>query len=260
MRFTEQMLDLFAEYGVRATCFVLGEVAEAFPELVRRIAAGGHEIGVHGWHHHRLFQLEPSEFRESLARAKTLMEELSGRPVCGYRAVAMSISRETLWAYDVVAELGFTYSSSIYPFRGPCYGVPDAPVGTHRVPTACGAFLLEIPLSVIRFGPVRVPALGGGYLRHLPVGYSLLALRALEWEGRPAVVYLHPYELDTDAGPDLLPAQLTNDERRRLARFVHGQYRNRHLTESKVRKILGSASFAPLEEVFRSELNIVQTA
>ncbi|MBN1859385.1 DUF3473 domain-containing protein, partial [Candidatus Bipolaricaulota bacterium] len=223
---------------------------EAFPSLVRRVADEGHEIGVHGWHHHRVFQLDRAEFRESLERAKKLMEDISGRAVRGYRAVAMSITRQTWWAYDVVAELGFSYSSSIYPFRGLRYGVPGAPVGPHHITTSSGARLLEIPLSVIRVGPLRLPALGGGYIRHPPLAYSRFALSTLEREGRSGVVYLHPYELDVEAKLDRFPIPLLEGEAKRIARFARGQYRGREHTERKLRALLRRAAFAPLEAVF----------
>ncbi|MGV8042539.1 MAG: DUF3473 domain-containing protein [Thermoanaerobaculaceae bacterium] len=248
------MLDLFAEHGARATCFVLGDVAEAFPGLIRRIVAAGHELGVHGWHHHRIFQLDRSMFGESLRRAKGLLEELSGRPVLGYRAVAMSITRETWWAYDVISELGFLYSSSIYPFRGSRYGVPGAPLGPHRVRTAAGAELLEIPLSVAQLGPLRLPVLGGGYLRHFPFLVNRWALRALEREGRRAVVYLHPYELEVGEGAVALSAPLPDAERAKVRRFMRGQLRNRQHTQAKVRGLLSMARFSPIEDVFQAEL------
>lgn len=247
---TERMLAILADCSVKATCFLLGDVAEAFPPLVRRIADQGHEIGVHGWHHHRVFQLERDAYRSSLERAKKLLEDISGKVVRGYRAVAMSITRKTWWAYDVVAELGFSYSSSIYPFRGLRYGVPSAPVGPHYVTTAVGASVLEIPLSVITIGPLRLPALGGGYIRHFPFAYTRFALSKLEREGRPGVVYLHPYELDVDAKLDRFPIPVNRGEAKRIAQFARGQYRGREHTERKVRALLQRAAFAPLEVVF----------
>jgi polysaccharide deacetylase family protein (PEP-CTERM system associated) len=260
VRLTERMLGLFAETGTHATCFLLGEVAEAYPDLVRRIVAGGHELGVHGWHHHRIFQLERAADRQSLERSKALMEDLSGKQVRGYRAVAMSITRASWWAYDVLAELGFIYSSSIYPFRGRRYGVPDAPVGSHTVRTSSGATLLEIPLSVVRLGPLRLPALGGGYLRHLPLAYSRLALWALEREGRPAVVYLHPYELDDDAHPDSFPLSLTDAEQVAVRRFMRGQIRNRRHTEAKIRGLLAAAPFTSIQEAFGIEIDRTESS
>ena len=251
---TERMLALFGEYGAKATCFILGEVAEAYPALVRRIAAEGHELGVHGWHHHRIFQLDTVSCRSSLERAKKLLEDLSGRPVCGYRAVAMSITRSTWWAYDVLADLGFSYSSSIYPFRGKHYGVAGARLGPQQVATRNGSSVLEIPLSVVRVGPLCLPALGGGYLRHFPIAYSRIALRAIEKEGRRAVVYLHPYELDSTASFDSFPIPLSVKERQAVKRFVRGQYRNRHQTEAKVRWLLERARFASLGEAYGAEL------
>lgn len=254
VRLTDQMLELFADCGAKATCFVLGEVAEAYPEVVRRIVSGGHELGVHGWHHHRVFQLEPEEYRRSLERAKALLEDLSGRSVRGYRAVAMSITRSTWWAYDILAELGFAYSSSVYPFRGRRYGVPNAPVGPNVVSAPGGARLLEIPLSVVKVGPFRIPALGGGYFRHLPLAFTKLALWALEREARRAVVYLHPYELDVDGNRRTFPYPVSAMERAALDRFSRSQTRNRRQTEGKIRALLARGRFVPLEAAFSREI------
>ena len=254
VRLTDGLLGILEEYGVRATCFVLGEVAEAYPDLVRRIAAAGHELGVHGWHHHRVFELERSAFKDSLQRARGLIADLSGQAVLGYRAVAMSITRETWWAYEVLDELGFGYSSSVFPFRGRRYGVPDAPLGPHRVRTPAGSRLVEIPLSVVSLGGVRLPSLGGGYLRHLPLVYNRLALRSIERQRRRAVVYIHPYELDDVARTRPFPIPLREGESAKLEAVTRGQWRNRRATESKLRWLLTAASFAPLREAFGSEL------
>jgi polysaccharide deacetylase family protein (PEP-CTERM system associated) len=245
----ERMLELLEETGVRATWFVLGEVAETFPELVRSLVRAGHEVGVHGFHHHRLHELGEDRFRESIVRAKGVVEDAAGVRVKGYRAVAMSLTRETWWAYDAVVEAGFAYSSSLFPTRASRHGVPDAPVEAHVVRVE-GGQLLEIPLTVVSLAGVRLPAVGGGYLRHLPLWFSRWALRKLGREGRPAVVYLHPYELDAHAKLKGLPDDLDGDARRRIERLVPGQFRNREHTERKLRNLLGGFSFAPIETVF----------
>ena len=244
------MLELFSEHDAHATCFLLGDVAAAHPDVVRRIASRGHEVGVHGWHHHRVFQLDVDAYRESLKRAKSLLEDLTGASVIGYRAVAMSITRTTRWAYDVLQEVGFRYSSSVYPFRGARYGIPDAPVGPHEVATSQGETLLEIPFSVVRVGSFRLPALGGGTLRHLPLAYSRFAMRSLEREGRRGVLYLHPYELDVGAVNNGFPVRLLECERRAVRRILRGQYRNRHRTEAKLGALLRAWRFSTLQAVF----------
>lgn len=260
MRLTQRMLAMFKEHNVRATCFVLGEVAEAFPGLIRDVAAAGHELGVHGWHHHRVFQLQPETYRQSLIRAKALLEDISGRPVIGYRAVAMSITRATWWAYEILAELGFVYSSSVYPFKGRRYGMNDVSVGPHLIEVPGSRRILEIPLSVIQFGSLRVPVLGGGYLRHLPILFSRFALSRLDRVGQRAVVYLHPYELDTKARLGSFPVPVSDGEMIALRRWARGQFRNRGHTEKKVRALLSHARFAPLAESFEAEIVAMRQA
>ncbi len=254
VRNTEALLGLCAEHETRATWFVLGEVADVYPQLVRRIAGEGHELGVHGWHHHKIHQLDQQDYRLSMARAKSLLEDLSGNPVRGYRAVAMSISHSTWWAYEVLAELGFAYSSSVFPFRGSRYGLPGAPVGPYVVSTPHHGPVLEIPFSVVTIGPMRLPALGGGYLRHFPLIYTRYSLSALERRGRRAVVYLHPYELQDCGGLEGLTESLSPEEYDSLHRAVRGHFRNRHHTEAKIRWLLGRGRFGPLEEAFSLEL------
>ncbi|MDP2361515.1 MAG: DUF3473 domain-containing protein [bacterium] len=244
------MLGLLEERGVHCTCFVLGEVAEAFPNLVKRIHEQGHELGVHGWHHHRVFEQERTVYGESLRRARALLQDLSGQEVLGYRAVAMSITKATWWAYDAISQAGFRYSSSIYPFRGTRYGVPEASPGAHRVTVGSGGELLEIPLSVVQLGPLRLPALGGGYFRHLPYAYSRWALARLEREQRPAVIYLHPYELDSQFSFWCMPIDLSRAEEHAIRRVFRSQLRNREQTEGKLGKLLAEARCSTIHQVF----------
>lgn len=246
---TEQLLGLVEEYGFRATCFVLGDVAKSFPGLVRRIQEGGHEIGVHGWHHHRVFDLSIGAYRESLRRAKSVLEDISGQQVLGYRAVEFSITKETSWAYGVLCELGFRYSSSVFPIRGSRYGVPDASLTPY--PVYCGSQeLVEIPMTAIGVGPVRVPVLGGGYLRHFPLWYSKLALAYLARSGRSGVMYLHPHELGTTVRPDRFPFTISRDEQQRIRSLTRTYFRNLQKTAGKLRWIFSRYPFSSILDVF----------
>ena len=250
VRNSHRLLELFSAHGVQATWFVLGEVAEHFPDLVRRLVAEGHEVGVHGYHHHRIHELDRGAYRESVLRAKQTVEQASGRRARGYRAVAMSLTRATWWAYDVLVEAGFEYSSSLFPTRASRHGVPDARMEAARVEAPGGGRLVEIPLTVLPVAGFRVPVCGGGYLRHPPGWVTHWAMRRLERAGRPAVVYVHPYELDTGAPLIVVPADLDSEARRRLRKLVPGQFRNRQHTEAKLRGLLAEFRFAPLETVF----------
>ncbi len=256
IRFSEQMLEILERHQVKATCFFLGEVAEHHPQLVKRVAEAGHEIGVHGWHHNRIFEMNPQSFHDAVSRARSLLQDLSGQPVLGYRAVAMSLVRDTWWACDELVKAGFRYSSSVYPFKGTRYGVPDAPIGAHRTRLESGAELLEIPLTVMQLGPLRLPAMGGGYLRHFPLAYSRWAMRRLEKEGRPAILYLHPYELDADYRWESFPLEVSAEELAEIKRVFGSQLRNRQYTAHKLNHLLDEYSFAPVRDVFAAELGL----
>ena len=249
VRNTERMLELFEERGARATWFILGEVAEAFPSLVRKLADAGHEIGVHGYHHHFVRTLKESEFREFIRRAKRIVEQAGGKAVLGYRASAFSITADVPWAFRVLAEMGFKYDSSVFPFKARRYGVPNAPLGPYRIGTD-SVNLTEVPLTVVKWGPWRLPSCGGGYLRHFPLAYTRWAMRALERQQRRAVVYLHPCEIDLEFDTSFFARHLDQAARRGFWRMRYLQYRNRHQTEAKLRWLLGHYSFGPLAEVF----------
>lgn len=252
VRNTERMLELFQEHGARATWFMLGEVADAYPGLIRRLAEAGQELGVHGYHHHLVFNLTESAFRDGLRRAKDCLEQISGRVVLGYRAPAFSITPRVPWVLDVLAELGFVYDSSVYPFRGSRYGDPDAPLTRYDRPTRHGA-IAEVPLTVVDCGRWRLPCCGGGYLRHFPLAYSRWAMRAVERRDRPAVFYLHPYEIDVEYDAEFLDRHLNPDERRGFGRVRWLQYRGRSRTEVKLRWLLEHYRFEGIARVFGLE-------
>jgi polysaccharide deacetylase family protein (PEP-CTERM system associated) len=249
VRNTERLLELFQEYHASATWFVLGEVAEAFPGLVKRLAEAGQEIGIHGYHHHNVFDLSESEFRRSVRRAKEMVEQLTGRAALGYRATSFSIRKKQWWAFDVLAELGFRYDSSIFPIRGRRYGIPDAPLTAYTLATRHGP-LQEVPLSVMELGRRRLPCCGGGYFRHFPRWYTQLALRHLERAGRPAVFYLHPYELDTQFAAAFFEQQVGRAAAGTLGRWRYLQYRNRARTVPKLQWLLARFAFDGIARVF----------
>lgn len=191
---TERVMALLAEHGVRATFFVLGKAAEHAPGLVRAIVGGGHELASHGYGHRLVTRQTPGAFRADVRRARGLLEDIAGVPVSAYRAPAFSITSATAWALDVLVETGHTVDSSIFPRRMPRYGVTGLPAGPCRLRTPGGGTLLEAPVATLRVGGVRLPAGGGGYLRLLPAIVARRAVRQANRAGRPAVIYLHPYE------------------------------------------------------------------
>ena len=191
------LLDLLACHNVIATFFVLGWIADRHPHVVRRIADAGHEIGSHGWWHHRVTSLLPEEFREDVRSSKALLEDVCGQPVTGYRAPSFSITPQSQFAFDILVEEGYLYDSSVFPIRRPDYGWPGSPPIPHVKACANGS-LLEFPLATSLVGPFRIPAAGGGYLRQMPFAVVQRAFREHASEGVPAVFYIHPWELDPD--------------------------------------------------------------
>ena len=205
---TERLLALFEERGVRATFFILGWVAERFPELVRRIAALRHEIACHGYGHRLVYEQSPEEFRQDVRRAKALLEDISTVPVHGYRAPSFSITQRSLWALDVLIEEGYQYDASVFPIHHDRYGIPGSPRHVHVVKRASGS-IVEAPASTLRYGGVNVPIGGGGYFRLLPYRWTQKGIERLNRvEQRPAIVYLHPWEIDA-AQPRIEVAPVT---------------------------------------------------
>jgi polysaccharide deacetylase family protein (PEP-CTERM system associated) len=200
------VLELLAQADVRATFFVLAEVARVFPSLVVEIDRRGHEVASHGWDHSLVFSQSETTFRRDTAKAKHLLEDIIGKPIYGYRAAEFSITRETWWAFDVLAEVGFEYDSSIYPIPGRRYGIPDAPLGLHAVVTPGNRRVVEVPPSAVRWWNRNWPVGGGGSFRLLPYTVTRAALNDMNAGGRPGVLYLHPYDVAREALRIDLPA------------------------------------------------------
>ena len=190
---THRVLDLFAKHDVRASVYVVGELAERRPELVRRAASEGHEVGLHAWAHAPVPTLTPEAFIAETRRGRALLQDLSGQEVVGYRAPMMSLVPEASWAIPLLREMGFAYSSSVLPALSPLYGWPGLP----RRPFRWLDGPLEFPCPLVRLGPIDLPYLGGTYLRVLPAAVRRLGLRRA---ARDEVLwaYCHPWEFDPD--------------------------------------------------------------
>jgi polysaccharide deacetylase family protein (PEP-CTERM system associated) len=238
---THRLLDLLDECDVRATCFVLGWVAERWPQLVTEIARRGHEVACHGFNHRLVYRLGPEPFRADVARARSVLEDVVGQPIAGFRAASYSVVASTLWALDVLIELGFAYDSSIFPIRHDLYGIPGFSRVPVRVQRPAGQ-ILEIPPSTVRLLGRNWPVAGGGYFRLLPYWVTRRALLRLNRrERRAGMVYVHPWELDV--------------EQPRLAGPAHArlrQYANLHRTEERLRRLLREFRFAPIRDVFET--------
>ncbi len=208
----DRILGLLDDHGAKGTFFTLGWVAERFPNVVKKIVANGHELGSHGYGHHRIQEFTPQAFRQDIEAAKKILEDLSGHEVRGYRAPSFSIAKNTMWAFNEIKACGYAYSSSVYPVKHDLYGIPDAPRFPYRVENG----LLEIPMTTARFGTKNVPAGGGGFFRLFPYAVSK---RLIERVGRVdnerCMIYLHPWEFDPEQ-PRVEGAPLKSQFRHRL--------------------------------------------
>lgn len=239
---TRRLLDIFDEAGVRATFFVLGWVGERFPALIREIHARGHEVACHGMSHRLIYAQQPDEFRAETVQAKEMLEELIGAPVLGYRAASFSITKDSLWALDVVAEAGFAYDSSIVPARHDLYGIPGSKPVPHSLRAPGGACIAEFPPATVALLGYRVPVGGGGYFRLYPYALTRYFLRRVNGEGRsPFMFYLHPWEVD--------PEQPRVDAGLR-SRFRH--YLNLEKTETRLNRLIRDFRFDTVRTVLRS--------
>ncbi|MEZ5571775.1 MAG: DUF3473 domain-containing protein [Halioglobus sp.] len=235
---TLRILDLFAEYQVKATFFTLGWVAERNPQLVKRIVAEGHEIASHGWEHIRVNTQTPKAFRDDIERTRKLLQDLSGEPVPGYRAASYSIGASESWAWEELAESGHRYSSSIVPIRHDLYGIPGAPRFTFRV--AHGR-LLEIPITTVPVAGRNINCGGGGWFRLFPYGFSRWALaRVNSVDKQSGIFYFHPWEID--------PHQPRPDGLGLRTRFRH--YLNLHHTYSRLQHLLQDFRWGRMDEIF----------
>ena len=235
---TEKLLDLLHQRGVHATFFVLGWVAERYPSLVKRIAAAGHEVASHGYAHELITAQTQIAFREDVRKAKGILESILQQPVLGYRAPSFSITKDTMWAIQILVEEGYAYDSSIFPVVHDRYGVPSANPCLHQLTTPAG-LLWEVPPSTVKLFGIRLPVAGGGYFRFYPYVVLRALLRKLEGEGSPLVMYMHPWEFDPNQ-PRM--------EGSKVSRFRH--YLNLDKTEGRMRALLHDFSFAPIRHVF----------
>ena len=235
-RNTDIILDLLDAHGVKGTFFIVGWTAERYPDLVKEIATRGHEIGCHSYLHQKIYNLTPEEFRQDTKRAKYILEEITGRSITGYRAPTYSITKKSLWALDILEELGFKWDSSIFPVLHDNYGIPDAPRFEYKLPKHN---LKEYPISTVLFFGRKVPVAGGGYFRIFPYWFTKAALSKINnQENKPFIFYLHPWEVDPD--------QPRVGDAGWKSRFRH--YRNLDKTEGRLKCLLQDFQFRPIPE------------
>ncbi|MCA1661724.1 MAG: DUF3473 domain-containing protein [Novosphingobium sp.] len=242
----ERVLTLLEALEVKATFFSLGWIAARYPRTMRKIAAHGHEVASHGWDHARVFKLDPASFAEDLRRTRGTLEDITGQAVTGYRAPSFSIDARNRWAHEVLAEHGYCYSSSVAPVAHDHYGWPDAPRFAFR-PVA-GSPLVELPVTTAEFAGRRFAAGGGGFFRVLPYAVSRWAIRQVNRrEGRPAVFYFHPWEIDPEQ-PRVLRAPLRS-------RLRH--YTNLAGMHAKLAQVIGEFRWGRMDALAAREAALV---
>jgi len=235
----DRVLGILDDGKAKGTFFTLGWIAERYPEMVRRIVAGGHELASHGYGHLRASDQSRAQFMDDIASSKKILEDIGGQQVIGYRAPSFSIGPGNLWALDVLQEAGYRYSSSIYPIAHDHYGMPDAPRFAFHPNGEQG--LLEVPITTVRIGQRNLPAGGGGYFRLLPYALSRGMMRRVNREdGQPAIFYCHPWELD--------PGQPRPEGLGLKTRFRH--YVNLHRMESRIRALTRDFAWDRMDRIF----------
>lgn len=230
------ILQLLKKHDIYATFFVVGWIAEKHPDIVRAIMADGHDIGCHSYWHRNIYDLTPEAFREDTLKAKTILESICNRKITAYRAPSYSITKKSLWALDILKEIGFTTDSSIFPIRHDIYGIPDAPRFRHKLPQQG---MEEFPISTAIFFGQKIPVAGGGYFRLLPYWFTKFALKRINnKEMQPFVFYLHPWEIDCE--------QPRFNQASSLSKFRH--YNNLDKTLDRFKRLLNDFDFIPLPD------------
>lgn len=234
----QNILNVLDEKNTAATFFMLGWVAERFPQMVKEIVQRGHEIASHGYSHVRVTEQTPEEFKQDITKTKKMLEDLSGEQVLGYRAASYSINKTNLWAHDEIENAGYKYSSSIYPIKHDLYGIPDAP----RFPYKVGQNeLLEIPISTVELLGRRFPCGGGGYFRFYPYPFSRYMINRInKLEQEPCVFYFHPWEIDFEQ-----PKQQGLDAKTRVRHYL-----NLKRMQHRLDKLLTDLSWGRMDKVF----------
>ncbi|MFQ5710086.1 MAG: XrtA system polysaccharide deacetylase [bacterium] len=236
-----RVLKLFEEFKVKGTFFVLGWIAERYPEVVLTIKKYGHEIGSHGYSHAIIYEHSKEDFVRDLERSISVLEKTIDEQIYSYRAPSYSITLQTLWALEMLSQKGIRYDSSIFPIKHDLYGIPAMPRFPFYIKCHNGQKLIEFPLSTVQIWKENVPISGGGYLRLFPFWFIKNGIKRLNDIGKPVILYFHPWELD--------PAQ-PRLHVNFVSRFRH--YFNLEATESRLRRLLSEFEFSSLGEVMES--------
>ena len=248
-----RLLDVLDEARVRATFFVVGNITDTYPGLVREVARRGHEIGSHTYSHELIFRMQPAAFKADVERSLAGLQDLTGQPILGFRAPEFSVSHLRHWCFEILAELGFRYDSSVFPLPHVRYGIPEAPRHPFEITTPAGT-IYEYPLATWDIGRFRLPVAGGSYFRLLPGHLLRRAMSALDESGRTAVLYFHPYEFHVRW---LVPSRLAwrnlraGDLKFTFSRIVLHNFRT-NLVREHLKSLLAQFTFTPLGDIYRA--------
>lgn len=232
------VLSILKEKDIKATFFVLGFIAQEYPDIVRKIDAQGHEIGTHGFSHNLLYHLSREEFKHDLEKSIGVLKAITGKDILGHRAPSFSVTKETLWSFEVLKEQGIKYDCSIFPIMHPRYGIKDAPVSPYKTEQD----IIEFPLSTVKIFGKNFPMAGGAYLRLLPYSFIKWAIKKINKAGWPAQIYIHSWEIDAHLPRLRIPMD---------RKFTH--YINLKAVPNIVHMLLEDFEFGPVKGVIKLE-------
>jgi len=238
---THKILSILKRFNVKATFFVLGYIAQEFPELIKEIVRDSHEIAIHGYSHRLVYKQSQKEFEEDIKKAIKAIRDSIDVEISGYRAPLFSITKDSLWALDILVKNGIKYDSSIYPIKTYLFGIPESPCYPHEINLRDSRKIMEFPPATIRICGKNIPFGGGFFFRFWPYQFIRKALENINKNGNPAIIYLHPFEFDPD-----IPRIKGIPYKRR---FTH--YHNIKSTEKKFERLLGEFRFSTMSNVLK---------
>lgn len=243
---TCKILLILKKINVKATFFVVGYITERFPELIKNIRTDGHEIAIHGYAHRLVYEQSPKEFEEDIKKSIEVITDICRVEISGYRAPLFSIIKDSLWALDILAQYGIKYDSSIYPIKTFLFGIPDAPRFPYVISLKDSRKIIEVPLSTIKLCGKNIPFGGGFFFRFWPYRFIRWAVKKTNKNGNPAIIYLHPFDLD----PDIPKIKNLSYKRK----FIH--YYNIKTVEKKLKRLLKEFKFSPISNVLESLIEV----
>lgn len=252
---TERLLAMLDAHNAKATFFVVGEVAQQYPSLIKKIVADNHEVASHGQRHYEITKISQTQFKREITESKKILEDIAGCEIYGHRATSFTVTPKTKWALEELAIAGYRYDSSVFPFQGRRYGWPGFCKDICSVNLASGKKIIEVPMTVIDFMGKTLPACGGGYLRHFPYAYTRWAVSKIIKE-RPFIVYIHPYDIDTAPPPTQQLADIVDSAPFKMKLRHCSQVRNRKTMRSKLLRLLNMYKFAPLCNIIAAKSDI----